>query len=115
MPVVLAPPPEGVMVRAPPPTVETTTRPTLLVLVRTSPRVREGDEVPVVEVDPPAAAAADVVGLEPVPEPEPAATPPLDEMLVEVVEGGVLSLAPAAGVLVSPLGLEVVLEVVSPP
>ena len=79
-------------------------------LVMTSPRVREGDEVPVVEVDPPAAAAADVVGLEPAPEPEPAATPPLDEVLA-----GVLSLAPAAGVLVSPLGLDVVLEVVSPP
>ena len=102
LPVVLAP---GVMVRAPPPTVETTTRPTPLVLVMTSPRVREGDELPVVEVDPPAAAAPDVVG----PEPELAAMPPLDEVLVEGV------LAPAAGVLDSPPGLDVVLEVVSPP
>ena len=111
LPVVLAPPPEGEMVRAPPPTVETTTRPTLLVLVTTSPRVREDDEVPVVEVDPPVAAAPDVVGLEP----EPAAIPPLDGVLAEVVVGGVLSVAPAAGVLVSPLELEVVLKVVSPP
>ena len=110
-PVVPALPPEGEMVRAPPPTVETMTRPTLFVVVRTSPRVRLGEEVPVVEVDPPAAAAVDVLGLEP----EPAAIPPLDEVLVEVVEGGVLSLAPAAGVLVPPLGLEVVLEVVPPP
>ena len=106
---VLEPPPEGERVRTPPPMVETTTRPTLLVVVTTSPCVREGDEV--VEVDPPAAAAPDVVGLEP----EPAVIPPLDEVLVEVVVGGVLWLAPAAGVLVSPLGLEVVLEVVSPP
>ena len=106
---VLEPPPEGERVRTPPPMVETTRRPTLLVVVTTSPRVREGDEIPVIEADPPAAAALDVVGLKP----EPATIPPFDEVLVEVVVGGVL--APAAGVLVSPLGLEVVLEVVSPP
>ena len=99
------PPDEGVMVRAPPPTVETMVRPTLLVLVTTSPRVREGDEVLVVEAAPPADAEADALELEL--EAEPAAIAPLDAVLVEVV----LPPAPADVVLVPAPGL----EVVSPP
>lgn len=98
-------PGEGEMVCTPPPTVETMVRPTLLVLVTTSPCVREDEEVLVVEGDAPAEVEVDVVEL------EPAATAPLDEVLVEVVVEGVLELV----VLVSELGLEVVLVEVSPP
>ena len=96
------PPAEGEMVRTPPPTVETMVRLTLLVLVTTSPRVREGDWL--------AGAEVDVVGVEL----EPAAIAPLDEV-VEVVVEGVFWLAAAAVEPVSPTGVDVVLEVVSPP
>ena len=99
------------MVLTPPPTVETMVRPTLLVLVTTSPRVREGDEAPVEEGDWPAEDEVDVVGFEP----EPATLAPLDEVLVDVVVEGVLWPAPAGVVDVPALGLEGVLEAVSPP
>ena len=102
---VVEPPAEGVMVWTPPPTVETMVRPTLLVLVTTSPFVREA-EVPVADGDAPAEVELD--GLEPVP--DAAATPPLEEVLVEVV----LGLAAAGVVLVAAAGLGVVLDV-SPP
>ena len=102
LPEVVEPPAEGVMVWTPPPTVETIVRPTLLVLVTTSPFVREA----VADGDPPAEAELD--GLEPVPDAP--ATPPLEEVLVEVV----LGLAAAGVVLVSAAGLGVVLDV-SPP
>lgn len=104
-------PDEGVMVCTPPPTVETMMRPTALVLVVTSPCVREVDEVAVVEVDWPAEVEVDVVE----PEAEPATIAPLDEVLVDVVVEGVLGLAPVGVVLVSVLKVEVVLEEVSPP
>ena len=116
LPGVSEPAPEGVMVCTPPPTVETMTRPTLLVLVTTSPRVRGAEEVEVAEGevapgDPPA--DVDVDGVEP--EPEPAAMAPLDEAPVDVGVDGVLS-PPAAGVAVeSALGLGAVVEEVSPP
>ena len=103
---VVEPPAEGEMVWTPPPTVETMVRPTLLVLVTTWPFMREAEEVSVAEGDPPAGVELD--GLEPVP--EAAATPPLDEVLAEVVSG----LAAAGVVLVSATGLGVVLDV-SPP
>lgn len=109
---VVEPPDEGVMVCTPPPTVETMVRPTLLVLVMTSPGVREDEELVVVEGETPAEVEVDVVELEP----EPAAIAPLDEVLVDVVVEDVLEPAPApAGVVVvSVLGLEVGLGV-SPP
>lgn len=112
LPDVVEPPDEGVMVCTPPPTVETMVRPTLLVLVMTSPRVRELEELAVVEGDPPAGVDVDVVELEA----EPAAIAPLDEVLVDVVVEDALEAAPApAGVVVvSVLGLDVGLGV-SPP
>ena len=97
LPDVVKPPAEGEMVCTPPPTVETMVRPTPLVLVTTWPLVREVEEVSVVEGDSPADVGVGVV--------EPAAPAPLDEVLVEVVPA-------SAGVVP---GLEVVLEVVSPP
>ena len=91
--VVVELPDEDEMVWTPPPTVETTVRPTLLVLVMTSPRVREVEEVDVVEGDSPAEVEVDVVELEVVP----ATGAPFDEVLVDVV---VLGVEPApAGVL----------------
>lgn len=107
---VVAPPDEGVMVCTPPPMVETMVRPTLLVLVMTSPRVSEA-EVEVVEGDPAAEVEGDAVELEP----EPAATAPLEEVLVDVVIEDGLEPWPAGVVLVSVLGVEGVLEGVSPP
>ena len=86
-------PDEGEMVWTPPPTVETTVRPTLLVLVMTSPCVREVEEVAVVDGDSPAEVEVDVVELEVVP----ATGAPFDEVLVEVVVLGVE--AAPAGVL----------------
>ena len=85
-------------------------RPTLLVLVMTSPRVREGEEVLVIEGDPPAEVEVEVAELEL----EPAATAPLDEVLVDDVLEVVLGLAPAGVVLVSMLGVEIVLELPPP-
>ena len=102
-------PPEGVMVWTPPPTVETMVRPTLLVLVMTSPFVREDEEVSVVEGDSPAEIGVDVVELES----EPAATAPLDEALADAA-AGVLEPSPAGVVLVSEVVVGV-LEDVSPP
>ena len=98
-------PDEGEMVCTPPPTVETMVRPTLFVLVTTSPGVREVEEVAVVEGDTPAEVEVDVVEL------EPARIAPLDEVLVDVVLEVVLAPAPAGVV----LGVEVVLEDDSPP
>lgn len=100
-------PDEGKMVCTPPPTVETMVRPTLLVLVITSPCVREDEEMVVVEGETAAEVELDVVEL------EPATIAPLEEVLVEVVEEGVLELV----VLVSEheLEVEVVLVEVSPP
>ena len=100
-------PDEGEMVCTPPPTVETMVRPTLFVLVTTSPGVREVEEVAVVEGDTPAEVDVDVVELEL----EPATIAPLDEVLVDVVLEVVLAPAPAGVV----LGVEVVLEDDSPP
>ena len=95
----------GVIVCTPPPTVETMVRPTPLVLVITSPGVREAEVVAVVEGDSPAEVEVDVVELELVP----ATGAPFDEVLVDVV---VLGVEPApAGV----LGVEVVLVEVSTP
>lgn len=105
------PPDEGVIVCTPPPTVETMVRPTLFVLVTTWPCVREGDEVPVAEGDPPAEVEADVVEVEA----EPAATTPLDEVPVKDVVIGELPPAPAEVALASAFGLDAVPEVVSPP
>ncbi len=82
-------------------------RPTLLVLVMTSPCVREDEEVAVAEGDSPAEVEDDVVELES----EPATIAPLDEVLVDVVLEGV----PAGVMLVSVLEVEVVLEDASPP
>lgn len=104
-------PGEGEMVCTPPPTVETMVRPTLLVLVTTSPCVREAEEVAVVEGDSPAEVEAEVVE----PESEPATIAPLDEVLVDVAVEGMLGPAPAMVVLVSVLGLEVVLDDKPPP
>lgn len=104
-------PGEGVMVCTPPPTVETMVRPTLLVLVITSPCVREAEEVAVVEGDSPAEVEAEVLE----PESEPATIAPLDEVLVDVAVEGMLGPAPARVVLVSVLGLEVVLDDKPPP
>lgn len=104
-------PGEGEMVCTPPPTVETMVRPTLLVLVMTSPCVREAEEVAVVEGDSPAEVEAEVVE----PESEPATIAPLDEVLVDVAVEGMLGPAPARVVLVSVLGLEVVLDDKPPP
>ena len=67
-------PDEGVMVCTPPPTVDTTVRPTLLVLVMAWPRVREVEEEAVVVGDSPAEVELDVVE----PEPGLATTAPLD-------------------------------------
>lgn len=104
-------PGEGEMVCTPPPTVETMVRPTLLVLVMTSPCVREAEEVAVVEGDSPAEVEAEVVECES----EPATIAPLDEVLVDVMVEGMLEPAPARVVLVSVLGLEVVLDDKPPP
>ena len=103
-------PAEGEMVWTPPPTVETTVRPTLLVLVITSPVVREGDEAAVGEMDAPAEADVDVVELELVPP----TMAPLDEELVDVVVGVVLEPAPAGVALAPVVGVEAVVEEVSP-
>ena len=111
LPEVVELPGEGEMVCTPPPIVETMVRPTLLVLVMSSPCVREAEVVLVVEGDSPAEVGVDVD----VVEPEPAAIAPLDDVLVDVVVEGALELAPADVVLVSELGLEVALEDVSPP
>lgn len=86
-------PDEGEMVWTPPPTVETTVRPTLLVVVMTSPGVREAVEEVVVEGDSPAEVEVDVLELELVP----AAGAPFDDVLVDVVVLGVE--AAPAGVL----------------
>ena len=102
LPEVVELPGEGEMVCTPPPTVETMVRPMLLVLVIPWPRVREDEEVLVVDGDSPAEVEVDVVEL------EPATIAPLE---VEVVVEGVLELV----VLASELGLEVVLVEVSPP
>ena len=109
-------PAEGEMVWTPPPTVETTVRPTLLVLVMTSPFVKEGDEAavaeaPVGEGDAPAEVDVDVVGLELAPP----TIAPLDEVLVDVVVGVVLEPAPTGVALAPVVGVELVLEEVSPP
>ena len=114
---VLELPAEGVMVWTPPPTVETTVRPTLLVLVMTSPFVRAGEEAAVEEAavgegDAPAEVEVDVVVLEL--ELAPPTIAPLDEVLVDVVVGGVLEPAPAGVALVLVVGVEAVLEEVSP-
>ena len=82
-------------------------RPTRLVLVMTSPCVREEEGVEVGEGDSPAEVEVDVVELES----EPATIAPLDEVLVDVVVEGV----PAGVMLVSVLEVEVVLEDGSPP
>ena len=104
-------PAEGEMVWTPPPTVETTVRPTLLVLVMTSPFVRAGDEEAAVgEADAPAEADVDVVELELVPP----TIAPLDEELVDVVVGVVLEPAPAGVALAPVVGVDVVVEEVSP-
>lgn len=88
-------PDEGEMVWTPPPTVETTVRPTLLVVVMTSPCVREAVEEAVAEGDSPAEVEVDVVELEL--ELVPAGDAPFDDVLVDVV---VLGVEPApAGVL----------------
>lgn len=108
---VVEPPGEGEMVCTPPPTVETMVRPTLLVLVMTSPRVGEAEEAPVVEGDSPAEFEVDVVELEPAP----VTIAPLDEVLVDVVVDGVLEPGPAGVGLTSVLELEVVLKEVCPP
>ena len=109
-------PAEGEMVWTPPPTVETTVRPTLLVLVITSPFVRLGDEAAAEEAavgegDAPAEDDIDAVGLELAPP----TIAPLDEVLVDGVVGVVLEPAPAGVALVPVVGVEVVLEEVPPP
>lgn len=98
-------PGEGEMVWTPPPMVETTTRPTLLVLVMISPRVGVAEEVDVVDGVMSAEVEVDVVELEVML----ATGAPFDVVLVDVV---VLGVEPApAGVLV----LVLVLEEVSTP
>ena len=86
-------------------------RPTLLVLVITSPFVRAGDEAAVEEAavgegDAPAEVDVDVVGLELAPP----TMAPLDEVLVDVVEGVVLEPAPAGVALPPVVGIGVVVS-----